>query len=262
MYIEKNLLDKIISTKTKCYFISPHFDDAVLSAGSLLLRLSKTNQITIVNVFTKASEKPYTSSAKRFIGSCRYKDADLLFNDREKEDAKVLKNKNIKIINLGYIDAIFRKKQQLNILEKLWSRLIPEISHIYPIYKYSVNKGKISRYDNSLLKEIKTSLNEIIKDKAIVFCPLAVGKHIDHVIINKVCSNLFSNCIYWIDFPYSQYQILRFSKNYKYFYFQVDKGEKIKMIKGYKSQYKSLFPKDIDFFPQEQFLLKNYISFS
>src|SRR5260221_14357797 len=97
-----DLLKEIISKKIPCVFVSPHFDDAVLSCGTLLTKLSGKTDITVINVFTKAHGKPYTLSArKNLIDSGKYSDADKLFGDREQEDKKALSKLSVKISNLG-----------------------------------------------------------------------------------------------------------------------------------------------------------------
>ena len=73
-------MDKIISALEgkKVFFVSPHLDDAVFSAGNLLLTLAEKTEIMVINVFTQADTKPYTYSAKKYLSryrkrSCRKK---------------------------------------------------------------------------------------------------------------------------------------------------------------------------------------------
>src|SRR5258708_6346967 len=130
---------KIIEDKNfKCIFLSPHLDDAVLSCGTLLEQLAGKVDITVVNIFTNAHAKPYTLSAKRFLQlSDSYTDANDLYKERAKEDALLLNNLNIKSVNIGLEDAIFRRKSHKSFLGKF----IPEFDHSYPTYRWHVLKG-------------------------------------------------------------------------------------------------------------------------
>src|SRR3989304_10331904 len=84
------LTKQIINEKAPCLFISPHLDDAVLSAGDFILFLIEQKiPVTVITVFTKISPKPYTLSAKSFIRQCGYNDAELLFADRRNEDKEI-----------------------------------------------------------------------------------------------------------------------------------------------------------------------------
>jgi hypothetical protein len=62
----EKIIAHIIKNKIPCYFLSPHLDDAVLSAGGLISSLSGNTSVTVVNIFTTAGEKN-TLSAKKSI---------------------------------------------------------------------------------------------------------------------------------------------------------------------------------------------------
>ena len=97
--------------KSPCFFISPHLDDAVFSAGGLMIFLAKKNPVTVVNVFTEAGDLPYTLSAKKYLSVCEVDDARKLFEQRRNEDQKVLEKVGVKVVNLGFVDALWRKKE-------------------------------------------------------------------------------------------------------------------------------------------------------
>ena len=109
------LTKQIINEKAPCLFISPHLDDAVLSAGDFILFLIEQKiPVTVITVFTKISPKPYTLSAKSFIRQCGYNDAELLFADRRSEDKEIFKKIGIQTEHFDFVDATWRKKENIS----------------------------------------------------------------------------------------------------------------------------------------------------
>ena len=104
------LIGKIIKSKSPCFFFSPHLDDAVLSCGSVLSYLSGRTSVTVVTVFTKPSEKPYSFSARRFLKKCNVNDADELFKKRKREDIQVMKKLGISYRHCEMIDGTWRSQ--------------------------------------------------------------------------------------------------------------------------------------------------------
>jgi LmbE family N-acetylglucosaminyl deacetylase len=204
-----NLIKKIIKSKTKCYFISPHFDDAVFSSGNLLSLLSGKVEIVVINIFTNAGDSHNTLSAKKYLNSCHIHDPNRLFEVREKEDSKALSLVKAKKINLGFTDALWRKTSTTGFIRNKLAKLLPEFDRRYPIYKYHIIKGNIHRDDIILKHEIAEKLLShinIIDKNYLVFCPVGFGNHIDHLIVRDICTQLFpkSKTVFWSDFPYYQ----------------------------------------------------------
>lgn len=206
-FSKTTLYKTIIKEKRNCYFISPHLDDAVFSTCNLMINLiNKGINVTVVNVFTQPSPPPYTISVKKFLSVCGYKDSDLLFKARILEDAEVMKRLGAKVINLNFVDALWRRKGVKGIL-KTTSKIIPELDYVYPIYRISIAFGIISKNDNGIYSQISEKFEEITKSsnaKNIIFCPVAVGKHVDHLIVRDVCNKKYdqNKIVYWSDYPY------------------------------------------------------------
>lgn len=239
------LANKIIAEKINLYFISPHLDDAILSCGDLLSKLSGGVNITVVNVFTEASCGPYTLSANNFLKQCNYRDAFELFKERREEDKRIWDELGVKIINLGFIDAQWRKKDRLNFFQRKASIFVPEFSHIYPTYRWHVAKGEVSKWDNGMIDNIKKEILNIVntKERYLIFCPLAVGSHVDHVLVKDCCLEVFGkNVILWSDFPYNDKggSDLLDNNKYKKLYFNFNKGKKWELVKLYHSQFDAL----------------------
>lgn len=220
------------------YIISPHQDDAVLSAGMLMLSLKNHAKITVVNCFTQASTKPHTLSASKFLSVSGEKNAQILYKKRQIEDQEALNKLGVKIIDLKLTDALFRKKIKSNFLAKI----VPELNYIYPTFKWHITK-KIAKNDPAS-KLLEEKLKLLITN-AIYIVPLGTGNHVDHKICKQVCEKIFPNIIYYSDFPYnlvnSEIKIAKYKKEN----FNGDINMKTKILKIYKTQYSNLFPKDI-----------------
>lgn len=238
--------------KNKIFFVlSPHLDDAILSAGSLLYSLRGKANINVINVFTKAHAGPYTFSAKKYLKSTGFINAEELYMSREKEDLRAMSQINAKSTNLGIVDGIFRKKKNKIFLDSI----VPELGHIYPTYRFHVSKS-VSK-DDYAPSQLINRLKKIINQDALVLVPLGVGNHVDHVIVRKVCEKLFSNIIYYADFPYS----LKFNKyklpiGYKSVTLDANIKLKSQMIMQYMSQFGSLFNKGVIPEHKEEFFVK------
>ena len=243
-----NIIKTIVDGQIPCFFISPHPDDAALCAGGLINYLSQRTRIEVINIFTKPSEPPYTFSTKRMLALCGYENADKLFEDRIAEDAKAFSTLNIKIRNLGFVDAPWRKFNSTSNFRRLISNFIPEFIHIYPIYRFNIIGGKISRCDNELMQMIGSELKDIILKykEYYVFCPLGIGNHVDHLIARDVCMKNLNNVILWSDFPYNDRiklrQGLMGNSAEELFKWDMNLAKKRIMIKKYKTQFNGLFP--------------------
>lgn len=235
-------IEKIIKKQTHCYFISPHLDDAVLSAGGLLSYLSGKTPVTLVNIFTEATEKPYTMAAKGFLRDCGITDAKELFQLRREEEKNVAMALDVISINLGFIDGSFRTRRKTNKVLTTLGKKFPEINHLYPLGRKII---ALAKDDKILAEEITQRLQKITRNETnfIVFCPIGTVRHMDHVITRDVCLKTFSNIIFWVDFPYSNKAKI---KNYlqgtelEQLYWSKNMKDKQILIKFYKSQIESL----------------------
>lgn len=238
-----NILKGIIEAGRTCYFISPHFDDAILSAGALMMFLAKYTSVVVVNVFTQSDTPPYTISARSYLKQCGYSDAKKLYEDRKQEDANALKGIADKIINLDFMDALWRKQPKTHRLVNYIKKVIPEFTHIYPTYYFHIVKGKIAKNDAFTLVQLEKELTTQVAD-GFVFCPLGIGNHVDHLLVRAVCEKLSNPLFYWSDFPYSirgDNTKLNIGDDSQLFTFNHDLEEKKVIIQKYQTQYNALF---------------------
>lgn len=81
-----------LNNKKNYIFISPHLDDAILSAGALIYELKNKGRIKIITIFTKGDE---------------------LFFKRKIEDINVCKYLKIDYFHLDFTDVLWRNSSNL-----------------------------------------------------------------------------------------------------------------------------------------------------
>jgi LmbE family N-acetylglucosaminyl deacetylase len=195
----------IIKNYKSCFFISPHFDDAALSVGSLMITLVKSGlSVTVINIFTQAYHGGQTLSAKKYLKLVKYNSPQKLIKDRRNEDYQALTSIGVKVINLNYTDALWRIFIPKNNIVKLLSRIIPELHYVYPVYRFQIETGKISNRDLPLIQSIATDLRKVIlkNPQTAIFCPIGLGGHVDHCIVRQA-TEVATRPYFWLDQPYA-----------------------------------------------------------
>lgn len=156
----------------KIYILSPHIDDA---AFCLALHISQFVEckipVTLINCFTISTFTTIDCGVKsREQVSALRKKEDVAFNN--------LVNSALNIINLDLLDAPLRNR-----------------------YIHQFNAFDTTELN--LIKEIKTFLKE--NTNGILFCPLALGNHIDHTICLEAVTQLYPSkqVLFYEDLPYA-----------------------------------------------------------
>ncbi len=236
------MLNELIKNKSHCAFVSPHFDDAVFSAGGLINKLVEGGcKVTIINVFTQTPHKYNTLSAKAYLKQCGYEIAGELYKARTEEDRKVLTNMGCNIINLGFIEALWRQKQSSGFLYEL-GKILPEINSLYPTYRLHIIKGNIHKKDKLLIEIIADRIGFLTNTYQFdtIFAPIGIGNHIDHIVVNEAIKTLKTESIFWEDFPYSVNSQAKVS-DYKSEEVLPDWNKKLHLMKMYESQFDAIF---------------------
>ena len=171
-------------------FISPHLDDAVLSAGNRIKTLTSAGKkVAVVTVFT-AGSSVQQQSAHAFLTQCGITDYQTLFRSRIHEDQLALQQHNSDSIYFGLIDASFR----------------PD----HPTHK-QVFKTKVTHADQTVIATITQKITQLVptiaKQHCHIFAPLGVGNHIDHEIVYEACCQAWQptkpwSLSFWEDVPY------------------------------------------------------------
>ncbi len=235
-------ISTITRRKLPVFFISPHLDDAVLSAGGIMASLSASVPVTLVTVFTKAGREN-TLSAKRFLQFCKELSGPSLYKKRIREDRAASQLLRVKIKHLGFVEALWRKKKKITRLERLFAWL-PEIKHTYAAY-FFITRGRIAKDDEIVRNAVAKKLRKILPKKKpfVIFSPIGTGNHVDHVLTRLASEDVASHPIYWVDLPYA----IRLGKvtpsptNHKSFRWIRQLSKKKHAIAAYDTQINGLF---------------------
>lgn len=236
-------IEKIKKKKLPVYFISPHLDDAALSAGGLIAELSSATKVTVVSVFTSpGDDSRITLSARRHLSACGYGDSGALFRARRSEDRLASLSLGAESVHLGFVDALWRKKKANRFIAAA-GKAFPSLVHLYPTYRWHVVSGRMHPEDSALAEKLKRTLIGMIPDEATVFCPAGYGGHVDHLLVREACEEAFSRLILWLDYPY----LLNKARGWelpsgKSSAWSENASLKLRAVEGYKSQFKGLFP--------------------
>ena len=193
------LRQRIRDQRIPCYFIAPHLDDAVFSAGSLIADVATVTDCQVITVFTEG-DAPVTLSARQFLRQSGVSDPHKLFRLRRAEDEAACRLLGADVKHLGFVDALFRRQGTY------WhTRLWPELSHVYPTYRWHVARGRIAPADQQLQRHMQLALRSYIDTTKpyLVFAPLGTGRHVDHMVVRQVCAQTFEHIVYWNDLPYA-----------------------------------------------------------
>lgn len=183
----KNFFDKLENAPVTV--LSPHFDDAVLSAGSLISELlAKRIEVRVVTVFSEALSGIMSPSINTILGRAGFQNAEKYYTARKKEDVEALKKLGEKIIieRLGYTDSAWRSDGK---------KLLYPDSQLVPI----------APPDKKLAARLEKSFSQCRSMGDVVLAPLAVGGHADHKLVRNAATKVFKDVIYYCDFPYSAY---------------------------------------------------------
>ena len=248
--------------KLSYLFVSPHLDDALLSCGGLLSYLAKKHDVTVATVFTEAHNQPQNLSIRRFLKLSTERDSLTLFQKRREEDAKLISNLGASCVHLGFTDALYRLRTGRN----WWGRVISDLNFIYPFFSWQLKMGRVSGLDKPLEEQIASQIKKLVKIYTVILAPAGIGKHMDHLLIRRVCEKYFPETVFWSDFPYNVWNNQFFSdledRGYQTLKWEEDLDQKIELIRTLKTQLNLLFPAgDIPKVPEYYFSKQGVIPF-
>ena len=198
---------RVLHGNAQAVVISPHLDDAVLSCAALLRTMARWAPVTVVTVFSAADLPPHTRAARTFLRQCSSgapgadgaPSAARLFAERRREDVAVLDDLGVRHVHLGHPDALFRRRHDPSGLLRRAGRLLPELDHRYPTFRFDIARGRVSRGDRALLDAVTAEVADL--GGGAVLAPLGVGRHVDHLLARAVGERL--GAVLYADFPYT-----------------------------------------------------------
>lgn len=166
-------------------YISPHLDDAALSAGGWIYDQTQAgNPVeiwTFMCGFPKASQlSPFAQALHKSWGMTSARE---VVSGRRKEDKNAAAILGAKAVHFDFLDCIYRQDKKGN-----W---------LYSTIFIDPLPGEAD-----LPKQIAAAISARLKPTDELVCQLSVGKHVDHVTVRRAAELLGRPLHYVADIPY------------------------------------------------------------
>src|SRR5919106_3579762 len=169
-------------------YLSPHLDDAVLSAGGLIYEQTKSG--VPVEIWTCMSGYPpelpegeYSSFAQSLHREWGFSSAVEGIHIRRKEDQRAAARVGASILHFDFLDCVYRRG-----VNGEW--LYDEISH------------PPREEDAEIPTQIAEAVSARLTRDDMLVCQLSVGSHVDHVLVRQAAELLGRPLLYDVDIPY------------------------------------------------------------
>ncbi len=167
-------------------YISPHFDDAVLSCGGLIWE--QTQQGIPVEIWTICAGDAPLGQLSPLAQVCHHQwgmnTAREVVTARRIENEKAASLVGAETVNFSIPDCIYRCS--------------PEGELLYPADVFV----PINPLEKDLGMEISATLTSEILPGDVVSCPLTIGGHLDHVLARLAAERMDCSLWYYADIPY------------------------------------------------------------
>lgn len=166
-------------------YISPHLDDAVLSAGGLIYEQTRAG--TEVEIWTFMCGFPPDDQLSPFAQILHFewgiREAAEVVTARRAEDVKAASIVGAKAVHFDYLDCIYRRGRNGDWL----------YSDVYlPPHED----------EPDLPTRIAESISARLEPTDQLVCQLALGSHLDHVTVRRAVELLQRPILYDVDIPY------------------------------------------------------------
>lgn len=189
-------------------YLSPHLDDAVLSAGGLIHDQAKTG--IPVEIWTVMCGYPSGIEEFSFLAAINhagwgFSSGNETVRARRAEDENAAKILGARAVHFDFLDCIYRRGRDGNWLYNV------ELSEPYDVEvlgKKSMEALTAPPHeeDAELPSRIAQAVSERLTRDDVLVCQLAVGSHVDHVIVRRAAEMLGRPIVYDIDIPYLFYK--------------------------------------------------------
>jgi LmbE family N-acetylglucosaminyl deacetylase len=167
-------------------YISPHFDDAVLSCGGLIWEQAKKGNP--VEIWTVCAGDALPGPLSLFAMDCHrqwgIESAAELVAARRLENQEAAALVRAETVDFSIPDCIYRRS--------------PTAELLYPKDVFV----PIHTFEKDLDMEIASALVSELRPDDIIVSPLAVGGHLDHILTRLAAEHLERTISYYADIPY------------------------------------------------------------
>ena len=171
-------------------YLSPHLDDAALSAGGLIYE--QTQSGIPVEIWTFMCGDPHLNEFSPFAqllhAQWGFASAEEVMRERRIEDTNAANIIGAKVLHFDFLDCIYRRGKNGE-----W------------LYSEGVF-GLIRTDDADLPTQIASAITPRLQPDDVLVCQLSVGSHVDHVLVRQAAELLGRPLIYDIDMPYFLYK--------------------------------------------------------
>jgi len=170
-------------------YLSPHLDDAVLSAGGLIYEQTKSGLPVEIWTFMCGypPEGEYSSFAQLQHTQWGFSSAQEGIRIRREEDQSAAARVGASVLHFDFLDCIYRRGANGDWL----------------YYDISVPPQEDDTHIPSQIAEAVST--RLLLDDVLV-CPLSVGSHVDHVLMRQAAELLGGPLLYGADIPYLFYK--------------------------------------------------------
>jgi LmbE family N-acetylglucosaminyl deacetylase len=166
-------------------YLSPHLDDAVLSAGGLIYDQAQSGMPveiwTFMSGYPPEGEFSQFAQLQHFVWG--FPSAEAAVRARREEDQRAAAIVGARAVHLDFLDCIYRRSSNGE-----W--LYNDIS--VPPHEE----------DAGLPGQIATTILVRLQPGDVVVCQLAVGSHVDHLIVRQGAEKTGVHLLYDVDIPY------------------------------------------------------------
>jgi len=170
-------------------YLSPHLDDAALSAGGLIYE--QTQAGIPVEIWTFMCGDPHLTEYSPFVQSLHsqwgFASAEEAMRERRIEDTNAVAILGAKAVHFDFLDCIYRRDTNGE-----W---------LYQDITIPAHAA-----DADLPAQIAAAITPRLQPDDVLVAQLAVGSHIDHVLVRQAAELLGRPLIYDIDMPYFLYK--------------------------------------------------------
>jgi hypothetical protein len=167
-------------------YFSPHLDDAVLSAGGLISDQTKAG--IPVEIWTFMSGVPDGDQLTDFARSMHKEwgmtTAKQTIQIRREEDKRATSRVGAKAVHFDFLDCIYRRGKNGEALYESEVFIEPHAA------------------DADLPAQIAQTMVAWLKPDDVVVSQLAIGGHVDHILVRKAAEMLKRQLVFDVDIPY------------------------------------------------------------
>lgn len=175
-------------------YLSPHLDDAALSAGGLIYDQVQSGISVEIWTFMAGAphDKDYSPLAQALHTTWGFTDADDTIRGRRQEDQNAADILGAKAVHFDFLDCIYRRGADGNwlYLDKIF---------IEPL-----------EADAQLKADIAAAISARLEPDDVLVAQLSIGSHVDHILVRQAAELLGRKLLYDIDIPYFLYKAEEF----------------------------------------------------